>query len=199
MLIIKAILITIVDLTKVAYILLFLFLGISLSAQSFQDSVRQELSDIQVQLFTPAERTEYTIKPDRSVVFPTDFIIKHTDKVEVRVEFFSWEKDSIAISNPNIKNGIRLGQLVDNLGESKISLHRLGSEDLVLFGADWATQATFKPKPTFSDKKHCQLITLYKEETGLIFLYLLFDNMEKYKDEWRYLIGFADTVQDTIK
>ena len=31
---------------------------------------------------------------------------------------------------------------------------------------------------------------MYKEEVGLIFLYLLFDDMEKYKDEWRYLIGF---------
>ena len=70
-------------------------------------------------------------------------------------------------------------------------MHKLGSEDLDFFGADWATQSLFNPKEEFSTKKNCQLISLYKEEVGLIFLYLLFDDIEKYKDEWRYLIGFS--------
>jgi len=171
-----------------------------LNAQSFEVDIKQDLSKIQAQIFTPVERSAYDIKKDRNEFFTTDFVIKHEDKVEIRVEYFDWKKDSIAINNPNIKNGIRLGQLIDNIDESQISLHRLGSEDLEIFGADWATQATFQPKSAFSDRRHCQLITLYKEETGLIFLYLLFDDIEKYKDQWRYIIGFIDEPkQDTIK
>lgn len=175
------------------------FLNSVLIGQSFQEEEVAQLEDIQVQLFTPAEQEAYIIKPDKSNFFKTDFIIKQDDKVEMRVEYFSWKKDSIAISNPNIKNGIRLGQLIDNMDDSQISLHRLGSEDLDLFGADWATQATFQPKIEFSDKRYCQLITMYKEETGLIFLYLLFDDLEKYKDEWRYMIGFTTPEMILIK
>ena len=170
-----------------------------LLGQSFQESVIAQLEDIQVQLFTPAEQLSYEIEPDNRDFFNTDFIINHEDRVEMRVEYFSWERDSLAISNPNIKNGIRLGQLMDNMADSQISLHRLGSQDLNLFGADWATQATFQPKIEFSDKKYCQLITMYKEETGLIFLYLLFDNLEKYKDDWRYVIGFTTPEIKLIK
>ena len=180
-------------------IVIYLLTSTVLSAQPFHDFVIQDLAKIQVELFTPAEKEAYKIKPDKRDFFPTDFIIKHEDKVEMRVEYFSWEKDSIAISNPNIKNGIRLGQLIDNIDDSEISLHRLGSKDLNVFGADWATQATFQPKREFSDKAYCQLITMYKEETGLIFLYLLFDNLEKYKDEWRYVIGFTTPEMKRIK
>ena len=171
---------------KLANVIFICVLLIStLNAQSFQDDIALDLSDIQAQIFTPVERSAYEIKKDHNEFFTTDFVIKHDEKVEIRVEYFDWKKDSLAITNPNIKNGIRLGQLIDNIDDSKISLHRLGTEDLNIFGANWATQATFKPKPAFSDRKHCQLITLYKEETGLIFLYLLFDDIEKYKAQWR--------------
>ena len=184
---------------KIGCIIFFCAVTMLLSAQSFQEEIEEELVDIQVQLFTPAEQEAYTIKPDKNEIFPTDFIIKHKDKIEIRVEYFSTNKDSLAISNPNIKNGIRLGQLIDNIEESTISLHSLGSQELNIFGADWATQATFQPKIEFSDKKYCQLITMYKEETGLIFLYLLFDNLEKYKDEWRYVIGFTSPEMKLVK
>jgi len=88
---------------------------------------------------------------------------------------------------------------MDNNDDTQISLHSLSSQDLDIFGADWATQALFKPKLEFSDKYYCQLITMYKEETGLIFLYLLFDDLEKYKDEWRYMIGFTTPKMILIK
>jgi len=175
------------------------FLNGLLQAQDFQEQVVTQLQDIHVELFTPAEQEAYTIKPDNRDFYKTDFIIKHEDKVEMRVEYFSWKKDSLAITNPNIKNGIRLGQLMDNNDDTQISLHRLSSQDLNIYGADWATQALFKPKPEFSDKYYCQLITMYKEETGLIFLYLLFDDLEKYKDEWRYVIGFSTPEMKLIK
>jgi len=181
-------------------IILLFMSACSLAAQnSFQDKITEELAAMQVQVFSPIEEAAYPLEKDKNKFLATDFILKHSDKLEVRVEYFSHSKDSIAISNPHIKNGIRLGHLINNVEESNISLHRLGSEDLILYGADWATQATFRPKPEFSDKMHCQLISIYKEEVGLLFLYLLFDDMNKYKDEWRYLIGFNDSNVDTIK
>jgi len=173
-------------------VIILIVITLGYTQDTFDSSVEQGLSNIQAKIFNPVEQPAYEIKKDRNEFFTTNFVIKHEDKVEIRVEYFDCKKDSLAISNPNIKNGIRLGQLIDNIDESQISLHRLGTEDLEIFGADWATQATFQPKSAFSDHRYCQLITLYKEETGLIFLYLLFNDMEKYKDEWRYLIGFTD-------
>ncbi len=180
--------------------ILLTILTFSAAAQtSFEKEVCAALAELGVQIFSPIERATYQVKPDRNKFFQTDFILDIDDKVEVRVEYFSWKKDSLAITNPNIKNGIRLGQLMTNIDDSVISLHRLGSEDLIAFGADWATQASFHPKEEFSDKQHCQLLTLYKEEIGLVFVYLLFDNEEKYNDDWRYLIGFQKLESDTLK
>lgn len=184
---------------KWVFVAALCFLHSLLFGQSFQEGIIAQLEDIHIQLFTPAEQAVFEIKADQREYFPADFIIDHEDKVEILVEYFSWAKDSLAITNPNIKNGIRLAQLMDNIEESNISLHRLGIEDLILYGADWATQATFRPKREFSEKAYCQLLTLYKEDVGLIFLYLLFDDMEKYKDDWRYVIGFGSPVEVDIK
>ncbi len=171
-------------------LLLFLYAG-NISAQSFQEEVVSALAVAQIEIFSPLEQKAYPLRKDLNSFFATDFIIDHSDKVEVRVEVLRFPQDSLAISNPHIKNGIRLGQLIDNMNDDPVTLHKLGSEDLDFFGADWATQALFNPKEEFSTKKNCQLITLYKEDVGLIFLYLLFEDIEKYKDEWRYLIGFG--------
>ena len=175
---------------KVLYTFFFIFFSCCLFSQSFHEEVTAQLEAINVSIFSPIEQEAYTIKEDANRYFPATFILDHPDKVEVRVEIFSYPKDSTALANPHIQNGIRLGQLMNNLDDSKVSMHRLGSEDLKLYGADWATQATFNPKAEFSDRKYCQLITIFKEEVGMIFLYLLFDDLEKYEDDWRYLIGF---------
>ncbi len=175
-----------------ALVLFFLFYSGIISAQSFQVEVMIALSESNIALFAPLEQAAFSLKKDHNSFFKTDFLIAHTDKVEARVEVMSYPQDSLEMSNPHIKNGVRLGHLIDNINDDPVTLHKLGSEDLDFFGADWATQSMFNPKDEFSPKKNCQLITLYKEEVGLIFLYLLFDDIEKYKDEWRYLIGFGE-------
>ena len=175
-----------------ALVIIFLFCTVHLSGQSFQEKVTTTLAESNIELFAPLEQGAFSLKKDHNAFFKTDFQIMHTDKVEVRVEVMSYPKDSLEMSNPHVKNGVRLGHLIDNVNDDPVSLHTLGSEDLDFFGADWATQSMFNPKDEFSPKKNCQLITLYKEEVGLIFLYLLFDDIEKYKDEWRYLIGFGE-------
>ena len=171
-------------------LILILFCVGNLSAQSFQEEVSAGIAEAKVNIFAPIERSAYPLKKDANAFFKTDFLIEHSGKVEVRVEVLRYLQDSMEMSNPHILNGMRLGHLMDNGEEEPVTLHKLGSEDLDFFGADWATQSLFHPKEAFSPKRHCQLLTMYKEEVGLIFLYLLFDDMEKYKDEWRYLIGF---------
>jgi hypothetical protein len=175
-----------------ALVAIFLFCIGTISAQSFHEEVTFALAESNIELFAPLEQASFALKKDHNSFFKTDFQIVHTDKVEVRVEVMSYPQDSLKMSNPHINNGVRLGHLIDNINDDPVTLHKLGSEDLDFFGADWATQSMFNPKDEFSPKKNCQLITLFKEEVGLIFLYLLFDDIEKYKDEWRYLIGFGE-------
>ena len=178
------------------FLLLFLFLiPANVDAQSFQEEVASTLADSKLEIFSPLEQKSYSLQKDNNSFFKTDFIISHSNKLEVRVEVFSFPEDSIAMNNPHVKNGLRIGQLMNNVNDSQVAMHQLGSEDLEFFGADWATQALFSPKENFSLKSKCQLITLYKEEVGLVFVYLLFDSMEKYKDEWRYIIGFREEVE----
>ena len=150
---------------------------------------------MQLQIFSPIEQEAFNIREDRNEFFATNFIVDYSKQVEIRVEVFTFPEDSIAMNNPHVKNGLRIGQLMNNVNDSQVAMHQLGSEDLEFFGADWATQALFSPKENFSLKSKCQLITLYKEEVGLVFVYLLFDSMEKYKDEWRYIIGFREEVE----
>lgn len=164
---------------------------VNISAQSFQEETTYALAASNIVLFAPLEQEAYPLAKDQNAFFKTDFLISHPEKVEVRVEVMRYPQDSVEMSNPHIKNGVRLGHLIDNINDAPVTLHKLGTEDLDFFGADWATQSLFNPKDEFSTKKNCQLITMYKEEVGLIFLYLLFEDIEKYKDEWRYLIGFG--------
>ena len=184
---------------KSIYTCLFLTFTSLILGQSFQEDITTQLAAINMSIFSPIEQNEYKLKEDHSKYFPATFIINHPDKLDVRVEIFSYPKDSTALANPHVQNGMRLGQIMNNLDDSTISMHRLGSEDLKFYGADWATQATFHPRIEFSNKRHCQLITIYKEEVGMVYLYLLFDDLDKYQDDWRYLLGFQNEVIEEVE
>ena len=63
----------------------------------------------------------------------------------------------------------------DDVPESSSSVISFGDEELEIFGADWAKLFTFRPKRSYSEKRHAQLVATYKEGSGMAYAVLLFD------------------------
>ena len=61
-----------------------------------------------------------------------------------------------------------------------------------LFTADWAAYVDFIPKRSLTDKHYARLLTLFREEYGLVHLLLLFDHHGREKDLRLYTLSFID-------
>lgn len=74
---------------------------------------------------------------------------------------------------------LRVHTLAMNLGsndeDAVTSVHSFGEEELNALNADWARMYTFRPKRSFSERQHAQLIAAYRAGRGLVYTILLFD------------------------
>lgn len=111
----------------------------------------------------------------------------------LEVRYWLQPVDSMQSENflPNIKAGMLAVHLAANEEDSVISSHRL-DEDTVrdTLQADWAQLYTLTPKDIYSDKQHCQLLALYRDEIALAYVFLLFDDPPVNLPQWMYSLRF---------
>ncbi|MTB49609.1 hypothetical protein [Lewinella sp. W8] len=112
------------------------------------------------------------------------------EKLEIRLHFRAEDARDPYYGMPHL----RAGHLVMNLGsndeDAVTSVHSFGEEEMMVFNADWARLFTFRPKRSYSERSQAQLIALYREGRGMVYLVLLFDRPPGNLEDRQLLLGF---------
>jgi hypothetical protein len=76
---------------------------------------------------------------------------------------------------PHVATARFLMDIGSNDEDSQTAVHSFGEEETAIYAADWARLFTFRPKSSFAPYEFAQLVALYKEDRGLIWVVLLFN------------------------
>jgi hypothetical protein len=162
---------------------LFLFslfsflLGGHLLAQEALDSAQvARLASWQLEWLAP-DTTYRWLKPARDPYYATDFSLYiRQEGLEIRYLVEAVDTTTDLSAFPHLRAGQLAVHLADNSEDSHISGHQFHPDSVRLhYRADWAQQFTFRPKTTFSERTHCQMIALFREGVARAFIFLLFD------------------------
>ncbi len=94
-------------------------------------------------------------------------------------------------SIPHIPTINLITTLASNEDDSVISYHVISQQSLKdNYKADWGLVAFFRPKEMFSDKKHCKMITLFKEGKATAHIFYLFDEVSEELEHQKFNLTF---------
>lgn len=176
---------------------IFLLSSVELSAQKVElnDDFNQLLAEVDAQLILPVEANYKDIRPLKNRWMNYDFSIRsRKEGLEIRYKILPFEVENRTFYAPHVKAMQVMMQVASNDEEAVVSAISLSEKSLKEdFRADWGKLFTFTPKPEFSNKQTCQLITLYREGKGMVFLFFLF-NKPPMELTYRHLsLTFADS------
>lgn len=165
-----------ISLKRICFVsLFFVSFNFGYSQKIEQLDLIQYLSKFDLTINWPTElKSKIKFTDNRSILPKGISLYYPSEKIQIIVEVE--EADSSGISFPNLKNGTRLSHYARNEGDSIISLHALGDDELEQLNAEWGTQAFFRPKKAFADYQYCQLLSFYDSLKAQVFVYYLFDD-----------------------
>ncbi|PHI18229.1 hypothetical protein CEQ90_19025 [Lewinellaceae bacterium SD302] len=107
---------------------------------------------------------------------PAEYAIgSKKEKLEIRY-YLQTEKELGHFSGmPHVATGRFLMDVGSNDEDAQTTVHSFQGEQLETYNADWSKLFTFQPKYEFAAYEYAQLVALYKEGRGLIWVILLFN------------------------
>lgn len=112
---------------------------------------------------------------------PNDYLADHLvlyskdEKLEMRFHLRPERPNDPLAGMPHLRIHTLAANLGSNDEDAVTTVHSFGEEELAAVNADWARMYTFRPKRSYSDYRHAQLVALYREGRGLAYTILLFD------------------------
>ncbi|MFK7807752.1 MAG: hypothetical protein AB8F74_08155 [Saprospiraceae bacterium] len=168
-------------------LLLFCF---SAKGQTNQWKLLQSKMEKLGMVIAPPLENRFKLKEDLQDFQPSDVsMIDKNGNLEIR--FFI--DTSASVLFPHINTMSFLTNLATNSQETVVSLLPI-AEDIVRldYKAQWACQAFFRPKDSFSNKAHCKLIAIYKEGKAVAYMTLLFDDVSLDLEPYEFFLTFDD-------
>jgi hypothetical protein len=94
---------------------------------------------------------------------------------------------------PHIEASRLAMQICSNVQESAITARDLTEEERIdLFNADWGRMYMFPPKEEFGLYLHCKMVALFREGSGMMVIFHLFDEPSPEIDNRLYTFRFMD-------
>jgi hypothetical protein len=156
---------------------------------SLPEAFAARLDAFEAELNLPADAAWRPLPPfDANSFFYTDYgFYSRTAKIEMRFRLEREDSTSTTATLPNLRVGPLLAHLASNEENSIVAGHTL---DPTLYGADWAMDFFFPPKPIFGHYKNCRMTMLYRQGVGYIYVFALFDEPTRWLDQWSQLLRF---------
>ncbi|MBX2817242.1 MAG: hypothetical protein KTR24_14635 [Saprospiraceae bacterium] len=128
------------------------------------------------------------LKADRHLEY--DLVLRSEDKAfEMRFDV----KPDYQLAVPHIHCFNLLNSIAVNEEHFDIELNLFSPEESQKrYHADWSAYADFVPKRRFSDFHYGRLVTIYREDRGLIHQILLFNEHNREKDLRMHTISFKE-------
>lgn len=152
------------------------------------------LAEVDAHLVLPLEANYKDIRPLKNRWMDYDFSIRsRKEGLEIRYKILPFEVEKRTFYAPHVKAMQVMMQVATNDEEAIVSALSLSEKSLKDdFRADWGKLFTFTPKAEFSNKQTCQMITLFREGKGMVFLFFLF-NKPPMELTYRHLaLSFAE-------
>ena len=151
----------------------------------------QILEEMDLEFLAPLENSYKRIKASESIIVDFDFEIK-ARKADMRIGFALFPKRKNTITFPHIKvSNMAISAATNEDENARLVLHEMSREDLESYQADWGAVVFFRPKRILSDKNHCKMLALYKEEKGLVYVFYLFDEASEEVDLQKNCLSFS--------
>ncbi len=184
---------------KYGYWLLLILFSTNIYGQKIKYSKKflKKLKAVQIDLFEPTEGKYKSLRVIKNDYQPYDHsIASKQENLEIRYTIIPFTAGDLSTQIPNVDFMRVVSSTATNEKEDAvISLHQIEEEDLKAdFDADWGSFAFFQPKAKFSTRKHCRLLGLYKEERGMIYVFFLFDEPNKFLDNRLYALRFMTKI-----
>ena len=155
--------------------------GDLLAQLDITSNFQTKLTATGVNFLTPVEHHFKVVNVSQNDLQPHDFAIRQKkDKVEIRYWVLP-DTGIIAGGYPHINFSSRTMTLAsndDNEVVSTISLIQLSEKTLTeKYHANWGAISFFTPKKSFSDKRYCKMVGLYREGLGYVYTFFLYNNV----------------------
>ena len=153
---------------------------------SIDESFLEKLEAAEIDFFQPADSDYKNANLLKNPFQPYDFAMQSKkEDMELRVAIIPYKENNPSTMMPQVQAMRAAASAATNNQDAVMTLLSLEGGELNKFNADWGAIHIFVPKPGFSGRKHCKMLTLYKEEKGTIILFLLFDDPANKAIEWR--------------
>lgn len=134
--------------------------------------------------FKPKEVQQNDYLEDHLVLYSKE------EKLEMRFHLRPESSSDPLSGMPHLRTQTIAMNLGSNEEGTVTTVHSFDGEELTVFNADWARMYTFRPKRSYSDRAHAQLIAIYREDRGLAFAVLLFDKIPPTIEDRQLTIRF---------
>lgn len=175
--------------------LAFLFFSLLIEAQiTLPKTFENKLLARNLVIALPVENTFKQGKVRRNRVLSYDFAMRaRREDLEIRY-VLPVQRANASDDYPHILSFTTVTHVATNEeGSAQIASHRIAAKDLKdRFNADWGSVYFFKPKPGFSNKRHCKMLALYKEGKGMVYVFYLFDKAGEVLEQQQYGIWFEE-------
>lgn len=158
-------------------------------------SFQAKLDAVQLQFVEPQDDEFRGVRIDSTHTMPYDYAYKvKKKKLEIRYYILPFKNpDSPFNSIPQMHLMRYLTNIATNEESAMTAVHSISDSELIdAYAADWGIIATFPPKISFSSYPHCKLLSLYKTDRGMAFVYFLFKDPNLDIEPLMYTLQFKE-------
>lgn len=135
------------------------------------------LDTMQADIFRPLDSDFRPVKVDGEDYVPAQFAM-YSKREKLEIRYYARPKKELGFfaQMPHLDASRVVMNAASNDEDAVTTGHSFGTEDRKTFGADWAKLFTFPPKRGFSDTQYAQMVAIYRENQGMIYIFLLFND-----------------------
>lgn len=156
---------------------LLMTFGAGLTAQTqLSDTVIAHFASLKADMIRPLDSDFRDFKVAKSSFLQPCFAL-HSKREKLEMRYYLQREDELGnlAGMPHVATARFLMDIGSNDEDSQTAVHSFGKEEMAIYAADWAKLFTFQPKSSFAPYAFAQLVALYKEDRGLIWVVLLFN------------------------
>jgi hypothetical protein len=163
--------------------------SVELLAQSSKlDNLQVNLWNMGTELAIPADSDYKLATAIENPYLPYQHAIRSSkENLEIR---FYFQPESQNTPFPQVES-YRLAMHMGNNEQTIFSARELTTYELdSVFHADWGRVYLFTPKAGFSIQKYCKMLTLHRENKGVVYVIFLFDKPSALIDERLHILRY---------
>jgi len=137
----------------------------------------QQLDEFQLLYYEPVEGWLHPVPAKKEPHARFDIILESSsDDVEIRYKFKTVNDPNHLSYHPQFDMYQFIAHLASNNPEQDITIRDMVADSVAqIFHADWGLVSDFVPKASFSSKQKARMLALYKEDKGLIYSIVCYD------------------------